>query len=84
MCATHYTPVSRDCKSSVSKFPIIQYQFIPFNQFTPSLIERIGRKGVLEATIETPYGVMQVFNIGSSPSLRPAFESDNKRLRAGY
>src|SRR4249919_2430068 len=38
-------------------------KFMPFNQFTPSLIERIGRKGVLEATIETPYGVMQVFNI---------------------
>ena len=46
-----------------SKFPIIQDTFIPFKQFTPSLIERIGRKGVLEATIETPYGVMQVFNI---------------------
>ena len=46
-----------------SKFPIIQYKFIPFNQFTPSLIERIGRKGVLEAIIETPYGVIQVFNI---------------------
>src|SRR5262249_47093706 len=46
-----------------SKFPIIQHQFIPFNQFTPSLVERIGRKGVLEATIETPYGVMQVLNI---------------------
>ena len=46
-----------------SKFPIIQYKFIPFNQFTPSLIERIGRKGVLEATIETPYGVIQVFNV---------------------
>jgi len=46
-----------------SKFPIIQYKFIPFNQFTPSLIEHIGRKGVLEATIETPYGVVQVFNI---------------------
>jgi endonuclease/exonuclease/phosphatase family metal-dependent hydrolase len=46
-----------------SKFPIMQYKFIPFNQFTPSLAERIGRKGVLEATIETPYGVIQVFNI---------------------
>ncbi len=46
-----------------SKFPIIQHKFIPFNQFTPSLIERIGRKGVLEATIETPYGVIQVLNI---------------------
>ena len=46
-----------------SKFPIIQYKFIPFNQFTPSLIEHIGRKGVLEAIIETPYGVIQVFNI---------------------
>jgi endonuclease/exonuclease/phosphatase family metal-dependent hydrolase len=46
-----------------SKFPIIQYKFMPFNQFTPSLIEHIGRKGVLEATIETPYGVIQVFNI---------------------
>jgi len=46
-----------------SKFPIIQHRFIPFNHFTPSLVERIGRKGVLEATIETPYGVMQVFNI---------------------
>jgi len=45
-----------------SKFPIIQYKFTPFNQFTPSLIERIGRKGVLEANIETPYGVIQVFN----------------------
>ena len=38
-------------------------KFIPFNHFTPSLVERIGRKGVLEATIETPYGVIQVFNI---------------------
>jgi endonuclease/exonuclease/phosphatase family metal-dependent hydrolase len=46
-----------------SKFPIIQDTFMPFNQFTPSLVERIGRKGVLEATIETPYGIMQVFNI---------------------
>jgi endonuclease/exonuclease/phosphatase family metal-dependent hydrolase len=46
-----------------SKFPIIQSKFIPFNQFTPSLIEHIGRKGLLEATIETPYGVIQVFNI---------------------
>jgi endonuclease/exonuclease/phosphatase family metal-dependent hydrolase len=46
-----------------SKFPILQSTFIPFHQFTPSLIERIGRKGVLEATIETPYGTMQVFNI---------------------
>ena len=46
-----------------SKFPILQHQFMPFNHFTPSLVERIGRKGVLEATIETPYGVMQVFNI---------------------
>jgi endonuclease/exonuclease/phosphatase family metal-dependent hydrolase len=46
-----------------SKFPIIQHTFIPFNHFTPSLVERIGRKGVLEATIETPHGAMQVFNI---------------------
>jgi endonuclease/exonuclease/phosphatase family metal-dependent hydrolase len=46
-----------------SKFPIIQYEFIPFNHFTPSLVEHIGRKGVLEAIIETPYGIMQVFNI---------------------
>src|SRR5262249_4621539 len=46
-----------------SKFPIIQSQFRPFHQFTPSLIERIGRKGVLEATLDTPYGMMQVFNI---------------------
>jgi hypothetical protein len=46
-----------------SKFPIIQHKFMPFHHFTPSLVERIGRKGVLEATIETPYGVMQVFNI---------------------
>jgi endonuclease/exonuclease/phosphatase family metal-dependent hydrolase len=46
-----------------SRFPIIEHTFIPFNQFTPSLVERIGRKGVLEAIIETPYGVMQVFNI---------------------
>jgi len=45
-----------------SKFPIVQYKFVPFNQFTPSLIERIGRKGALEATIETPYGVIQVVN----------------------
>ena len=45
-----------------SKFPIIQHKFIPFNQFTPSLIERIGRKGILEATIKTPYGTIQVFN----------------------
>src|SRR5215510_294475 len=47
----------------LSKFPIIQATFRPFNQFTPSLIERIGRKGVLEATLETPYGLMQIFNI---------------------
>jgi endonuclease/exonuclease/phosphatase family metal-dependent hydrolase len=46
-----------------SKFPILQYQFTPFNHFTPSVVERIGRKGVLEATIETPHGTMQVFNI---------------------
>src|SRR5262245_43394471 len=46
-----------------SRFPIIEHTFMPFNQFTPSLVELIGRKGVLEATIETPYGVMQVFNI---------------------
>ena len=46
-----------------SKFPIIQHTFIPFNHFTPSMVERIGRKGVLEATIETSHGVMQVFNI---------------------
>jgi endonuclease/exonuclease/phosphatase family metal-dependent hydrolase len=46
-----------------SKFPIIQHTFTPFKQFTPSLVERIGRKGVLKATIETPYGVIQVFNI---------------------
>lgn len=46
-----------------SKFPITQHKFVPFNQFTPSLVERIGRKGVLEATVETPYGTMQVFNI---------------------
>jgi len=46
-----------------SKFPIIQYKFIPFNHFTPSLVERIGRKGVLEAIIETPHGIIQVFNI---------------------
>jgi endonuclease/exonuclease/phosphatase family metal-dependent hydrolase len=46
-----------------SKFPIIQHKFVPFNQFTPSLVERIGRKGVLEATIETPYGAVQVLNI---------------------
>ena len=45
-----------------SKFPIIQHKFVPFNQFTLSLVERIGRKGVLEATIETPYGVMLVLN----------------------
>jgi hypothetical protein len=36
---------------------------VPFNQFTPSLIERIGHKGVLEAIIEMPHGVIQVFNI---------------------
>jgi endonuclease/exonuclease/phosphatase family metal-dependent hydrolase len=46
-----------------SKFPIIQYQFTPFSHFTPSVVERIGRKGVLEATIETPHGTMQVLNI---------------------
>src|SRR5262245_6020927 len=46
-----------------SKFPIIQDTFMPLSQFTPSIVERIGRKGVLAATIETPYGVMQVFNI---------------------
>src|SRR5262245_27979809 len=46
-----------------SKFPIIEHTFTPFHQFTPSLVERIGRKGVLEAAIETPYGIMQVFNI---------------------
>jgi len=46
-----------------SKFPIIQHKFIPFNHFTPSLVEHIGRKGVLEATLETPHGIMQVFNI---------------------
>jgi endonuclease/exonuclease/phosphatase family metal-dependent hydrolase len=46
-----------------SKFPIIQYKFMPFNQFTPSLIEHIGRKGVLEATIKTAYGLIQIFNI---------------------
>ena len=46
-----------------SKFPIMQYQFTPFHHFTPSVVERIGRKGVLEATIETPHGIMQVFNI---------------------
>jgi endonuclease/exonuclease/phosphatase family metal-dependent hydrolase len=45
-----------------SKFPIIQNKFIPFNQFTHSVIERIGHKGILEATIETPYGNIQVFN----------------------
>src|SRR6266571_3677655 len=40
--------------------PGIADKFVPFNQFTPSLIERIGRKGALEATIETPDGVIQV------------------------
>jgi endonuclease/exonuclease/phosphatase family metal-dependent hydrolase len=45
-----------------SKFPIIQNKFIPFNQFTHSVVERIGHKGILEATIETPYGNIQVFN----------------------
>jgi endonuclease/exonuclease/phosphatase family metal-dependent hydrolase len=45
-----------------SKFPILQHQFVPFNQFTPSVVEHIGRKGVLEATLDTPYGMMQVFN----------------------
>ena len=63
-----------------SKFPIMQYKFIPFNQFTPSLAERIGRKGVLEATIETPYGVIQVFNIHLHMGgifLLVAYESSN-------
>jgi endonuclease/exonuclease/phosphatase family metal-dependent hydrolase len=46
-----------------SKFPILQSTFTPFRQFTPSVIERIGRKGVLEATIDTPYGVVQLLNI---------------------
>jgi endonuclease/exonuclease/phosphatase family metal-dependent hydrolase len=46
-----------------SKFPIIQHTFIPFRQFTPYVVERIGHKGVLEATIETPHGMMQVFNV---------------------
>src|SRR5215831_17076424 len=46
-----------------SKFPITEHTFTPFHQFTPSLVERLGRKGVLEATIETPYGIMKVFNI---------------------
>src|SRR5437867_931507 len=41
-----------------SKFPIIQDKFVPFKQFTPSVIERIGRKGILEATIKTPYGTI--------------------------
>jgi len=45
-----------------SKFPIVQDKFVPFKQFTPSVIERIGRKGILEATIETPYGIIRVFN----------------------
>jgi len=45
-----------------SKFPIIQDKFVPFQQFTPSVIERIGRKGILETTIKTPYGTIQVFN----------------------
>ena len=45
-----------------SKFPIIHNTFIPFKHFTPSMIERIGHKGILEATIETPYGHIQVFN----------------------
>jgi endonuclease/exonuclease/phosphatase family metal-dependent hydrolase len=46
-----------------SKFPIIQQTFRPFRQFTHSLIERIGRKGVLEATLETSYGLTQVLNV---------------------
>jgi endonuclease/exonuclease/phosphatase family metal-dependent hydrolase len=46
-----------------SKFPILQAHFTPFNQFTPSVIERIGRKGVLEATIATPSGPLQVLNM---------------------
>ena len=47
----------------LSKFPISESHFRPFTQFTPSWIERIARKGVLEATLETPYGRMQVCNI---------------------
>jgi len=46
-----------------SQFPIIEYHFRLFTQFTPSWIERIARKGVLEATLETPYGLMQVCNV---------------------
>jgi len=47
----------------LSKFPIIESHFRPFTQLTPSWIERIARKGVLAATLETPYGRMQVCNI---------------------
>src|SRR5215510_419719 len=62
-----------------SKFPILQHKFVPFNQFTLSLVERIGRKGVLEATIETPYGVIQVLN--THLHMGKSFFSRNTRVK---
>ena len=47
----------------LSQFPLLQSHFRPFTQFTPSWIERIARKGILEALLETPYGRMQVLNL---------------------
>ena len=45
-----------------SKFKITEEKFIPFKIFEYSIFEYFGRKGVLEAVVETPVGLLHVIN----------------------
>ncbi len=45
-----------------SKFPIVEKKFIPFSRLSAAFVEMFGAKGVLETDIETPSGMMAVFN----------------------
>lgn len=45
-----------------SKFPIKKWKFVPFDHNGYSLIEHIGRKGVLIVTLKTPRGLLEIIN----------------------
>jgi len=51
----------------------------PLSGLQEDILQRLGLGAALYGQLE-----MQAIGNGSSPSLRPASESDRKRLRAGY
>ena len=45
-----------------SKFPVIRCEFTPFKSRQYSIVEWLGRKGVLETIVKTPAGPLRVIN----------------------